>query len=115
MPKVYIINESGHDFSAARQFGKLIFITQGRVVGRQLNKHFRSAEEALRDFSSEDYILCTSLQILNFVVGYIIGWRHVSPIQVLYYHNGGYIILRYDFSQLLSEKKEIIIKEGDSL
>lgn len=114
-PRVFIMNESGHDFSAAEEFGDLVFITKGQLVGRQLNKHFRAAEKALRDFSSDDFILCTSLQLLNFVVGFVVGWRRVSPIQILYYHNGGYIILRYDFSTLLEEGKEVLIKEGGSL
>jgi len=107
-PHVYIMNLSGHDFSEAHHFGEVIFLTDGKVRGDKVNTYFRSLVERLDRIQPGDYLVCTSLQVINLIAGIVIGWKKVSPLNLLYFSNGRYISIPLEFTELL----ELMEREG---
>lgn len=63
--KVFIANKSAHDFSKAREWGELVFITEGPLNRFGTNNMHRFAEAAFKGSSPSDYILPCALSILN--------------------------------------------------
>lgn len=76
MPKIYIPNKSGHDFSKAERFGDLVFITEGLVDKDETNMMQRIAEDALSDSESEDLIMPTGLTVLNGMIMAVFAVKH---------------------------------------
>lgn len=75
MPKVFVPNRSGHDFSPAKSFGDLVYVTDGLVNRYQVNQLYRLCMEALKDAGPDDYILVSSLTIINSIMAMILGAR----------------------------------------
>ena len=92
-PKVYVINDSGHDYEGAREYGDLVILTKGRVAAYAANNHYRSFVSQMEDLQENDYVLVTSLASLNAIVGWIIGSRGL-PLNLLLYRDGKYIVRR---------------------
>lgn len=65
MPKVYVPNRSHHDFTDAERFGELVFLTEGYLNRFNINQIFLQCSEAMKDAHIEDYILISSLSIVN--------------------------------------------------
>lgn len=63
-PVVYIVNKSSHDFSDAKRFGQLVYITEGNVNPFNVNKMVRQIKESFATARPHDYILVTSLTVL---------------------------------------------------
>lgn len=99
--RVFIVNLSAHDFKEAEKYGELVFLTKGRVNGKKINKHARDFVEKLKGMTSRDWILFTSLQSLNWLLGYIMGRMNINPVNILYYSNKKYLEFQLDFSNLM--------------
>ena len=112
VPKVFIPNKSGHDFSASSRYGIPIYVTQGLInrfsVGYMARKWFLS----LKDSGKQDYLLITSLTILTVVGAAIFGWLH-GRINLLIFRNNKYIARTIIFENLSQEIEED--KKGGSL
>jgi hypothetical protein len=106
MKNVFVINDSGHDFSEAEKFGKLIFLTEGHVQSFDTNKNFRSIIHKMKDVKEGDYILITSLASLNCIVGWIIGSLNLT-LNILIYKNGKYLKRRIIPKLLYQMRKEL--------
>jgi len=91
MPKVYIINNSGHDYSPAEQYGELVFLSSGKVHPYESNTHYRDFAEKMKDATSEDFILITSLASMNAIAGWILGTLNL-PLQMLIFKDGEYVV-----------------------
>ena len=65
MSKVYIVNKSNHDFSAAMDYGELVFLSEGPVNRYSTNNMLRTFTEKMKDSSGKDYIVPCSLNIMN--------------------------------------------------
>jgi len=91
--KVFIINNSGHDFSQAEKYGDLVFLSSGKVDSFALNRHFREFVELMKGASEGDYILVTSLSSLNLLAGWIMGHLGFN-LNVLIFKESGYISKR---------------------
>jgi len=76
MPKVYITNKSGHDFSPAEKFGDIIFLSEGRINQYQVARVYREYADILKDSSPEDYILITGLSLMSSVASAIMARKH---------------------------------------
>ena len=76
MSKVYVANNSGHDFSSAEPYGELIFITEGLIHRFQTNQMYRACVEGMRNSSEDDYILMTGLTQINMIAGSIFAYKH---------------------------------------
>lgn len=90
MSKVYIINDSGHDYSQAKEKGDLVYLTKGRVASYDTNKNFRNIIDSLKNVTEDDYILVTSLASLNIIVGWIIGYKRI-PLNLLIFKDNKYL------------------------
>lgn len=76
MPKVFIPNRSTHDFSAATEFGDLVFLSTGNQSRYNTSKTYRSFWPVLRNSTSEDFLLITGLTVLNIVAAFILVQKH---------------------------------------
>lgn len=74
--KVYIPNNSGHDFSKAEEYGELVYITSGLIDKYGVNKMFRQASDKMADSSRGDYIMITGLPVLNSIVTSVFTSKH---------------------------------------
>lgn len=69
MAKVFVVNDSGHDFSKAKRFGELVPITQGKINIYQPQRDLIEVEKCLGEFSNkEDYLLLSGNTLGNMLV-----------------------------------------------
>ena len=73
---VFIINQSGHDFEPAKEFGKPVFLSEGRWSRYDVNNIYRHFEDKLKDSKPEDYLLLTGLPIMQAIATAIMAMRH---------------------------------------
>jgi len=90
MAKVYVLNNGGHDYSAAASFGEVIVCDNSPVRKDDVSQMFRQLTDNLQDFRACDYILVTSLTSLCMVAAGIIADRF-GKINMLLFHNGQYV------------------------
>lgn len=74
--KVFIVNRSVHDFSAATTFGDLIYMSEGSINRFNTSGIYRKFYPILKDSHKEDYILITGLTIMNLVAAFIFAMKH---------------------------------------
>jgi len=89
VPRVYVLNKGGYDFSAAERYGKLVYCTDGPLKKHDLNQMARLLSRALQDSDSNDYIILTSLASLCSIACAIFAVQH-SRLNLLIYRNGQY-------------------------
>lgn len=90
MKKVYVINRSAHDFSAAEDFGEVIFLSEGPVNRYAVNNMARMFSEGLKNSDPEDYIVPCSLNVMNAVASAIFARKH-GKLNLLLFKEGEYI------------------------
>lgn len=90
MPKVYVVNRGGHDYSAAERFGTLIYCTEGSLSKYDTSMMYREIVAAMQDSEPEDYILLTSLTSLCSVASAIFASKH-SRVNFLIWQDGAYV------------------------
>ena len=66
MPKVYIVNYAGHDYSEAKPWGELVCLTIGHVPQGSLDRLMYDITK-LNESTSEDWLLPSGLLILNVI------------------------------------------------
>jgi predicted ATPase len=59
MPKVYIVNDLNHDFYKAEKFGKLVYITEGKMPIFKTDVIRTLMQNKMKDFNEDDYLLVT--------------------------------------------------------
>ena len=85
MRQVLILNKSSHDFSEAKEFGELVYLTEGKLDRFAVNSIYRTVEQAIMDSDKRDYIVPCSLNILNIVVCSMFVARH-NRLNLLIYN-----------------------------
>ena len=88
--RVYIVNKSSHDFSAAEKFGKITFLSEGPVNRYSTNSMYSKFYDILKDSSKGDYIVPCALNVMNSMACAIFAHLHGS-LNLLLYKNGDYI------------------------
>lgn len=88
--KVYAVNRAGHDFSGAKRFGELVFLSEGPINRYSLIAMYREFSEKLKDSSPGDFILPTGYSIMTMVASVIFAHKH-KRINVLLYKDGVYM------------------------
>ena len=81
---VYIVNKSSHDFSRARKWGNLVFMSEGSISRFSASKMFRLFEPFINDSQKEDYILLTSMTIMCSIACGMFGSKHQRLNLLLY-------------------------------
>jgi len=90
MKTVYVVNKSAHDFSAAKEFGELCFLSEGPMDRYAINSMHRVFSEGLSQSKGCDYIVPCSLTVMSIVCCSIFAHKH-GMLNLLIYKNGRYI------------------------
>lgn len=90
MSNVYIINKSAHDFSAATEYGRIIYLSEGTMNRFACNDIHRQFSERMADSQPNDYIVPCSLIVMNGIAAGIFVHKH-GKLNYLIYKNGKYI------------------------
>lgn len=90
MAKVFIVNKSAHDFSEAKYYGDITFLSEGSMNRYATNNMHRKFYDALKDSSSDDYIVPCSLNVMNSIACAIFAKMH-GRLNLLLFKNGKYI------------------------
>lgn len=90
MKKVYIVNKSTHDFSAARHYGELVFLSEGPMNRYSTNNMMRVFADRLMGSIKTDYIVPCSLNVMNSIACAIFARKH-GTLNLLLFKEGGYI------------------------
>ena len=90
MPKVYIPNKGAHDYSDANRFGDIVFLTSGSVPRFYTESMYRELVEGMQDAEETDYLLISSLAILNALASAIMS-RKFGRVNYLLFRDGEYI------------------------
>jgi hypothetical protein len=110
MAKVYVINKGGHDYSDAKRFGELHFLSEGPISKFAVSKIYREFAMQLRESTPNDYILVTGLTTMACIACSCFSFLHRGKLNMLLYKNGRYIERRLLLSDLLSKSSELLMK-----
>lgn len=103
--KVYIINKGGHDYSNAKRFGRLIYLSEGIMNRYSVGRMYREFSVILKDSHKDDYILVSGLNIMNSIAGAIFGSLH-GRLNILLYRKNIYVERRIILDELLYDDKK---------
>ena len=70
MPKVYVVSNSGHDYSAAKQHGEVVFLFAGKVNVFAIGKLVQTVEEKLAEAKVEDYLVLSGNSVAGCLAFY---------------------------------------------
>jgi hypothetical protein len=87
---VYIVNKSSHDFSAAEQFGDIIFLSEGPMNRYATNNMHREFSEKMFGSHPDDYIVPCALNVMNSLACAIFVHKH-GKLNLLLFKDGEYI------------------------
>ena len=73
---VYIVNNSGHDFSSAKPFGKLEFLTEGLVDRFNVTGMYRAFQAKIAESEPEDFILHSGPGVMSAVACSMFADKH---------------------------------------
>lgn len=90
MAKVFVLNKGAHDFSAAREYGELVYCTDGALDKYNVSQMYRVIADAMSESDFDDYILLTSLSVLCTVAGAIFAAKH-GRLNLLIFKDDKYV------------------------
>ena len=67
VPNVFVVSKSYHDYSAAEEYGKLIYLAEAPINKFSTSAMVRLCEESFKDSKPSDYILVAGPQIMGIV------------------------------------------------
>lgn len=89
MPRVYVLNKGGYDYSAAERYGSLVYCTDGPLRRDDVNQMVRLITTAMKDSGPSDYIVLTSLASLCAIACSVFAVKH-GCLNLLIYRKGVY-------------------------
>ena len=72
MAKVYVVNNTSHDYSKAEQYGELVYVTKGKLPIFKTNTVRAILEKGLVKFTKDDYLLISGPAIVNIMAATIL-------------------------------------------
>lgn len=106
MAIIYVVNDSGHDFTPALKWGDEIkFLSEGRLNRYAINQMYRIFSDALSNSNPDDYILATGLTQMNMIAAAVFARMH-GTINLLIYKNNGYVERKLVLDKLLDMEEE---------
>lgn len=84
-----MVNKSGHDYSAAERFGRIVYLSEGSMDRLGINEMYRTFAEGLRMSQPDDYLLTTGLTQMNQVAAAVFGYMH-GRLNLLIHRGRGY-------------------------
>lgn len=106
MAKVYVVNKGGHNYSDAKRFGELHFLSEGPISKFAVSKIYREFAMQLRESTPNDFILITGLTTMACIACACFSFLHKGKLNMLLYKNGKYVERRLMLSDLLSKSSE---------
>lgn len=89
-PKVYIVNKSSHDFTAASEYGDVMFLSEGKMNRYDTNDMIRQFSTVMKDSSPDDYIVPCSLNVMNSIACAVFAVKH-KKLNLLLFKDRKYI------------------------
>jgi hypothetical protein len=90
MANVYVVNKSSHDFSAAKNFGRIVFLSEGPMNRYAANHMHRVFAKAMEYSRKCDYIVPCSLNVMNSIACAVFAHKH-GVLNLLLFKEGDYI------------------------
>ena len=87
--RVFVLNDGGQDYSAANDFGELIFCTEGTLNKTDIAQLYRLLSPILDESNADDYVLLNGFASLCSVASSIMAALH-GEVHFLVYSNGKY-------------------------
>ena len=87
---VFIVNKSAHDFSAARDFGRITFMSEGPMNRYSCNNMYRVFSDSMKKSTKNDYIVPCSLNVMNAIACAIFAHKH-GTLNLLLFKEGKYL------------------------
>lgn len=87
-------NLSHHDFTPARRFGELVFLTEGWVSPQAVNTIFRQCYDKMKDVSEADFLMMSSLPVINAAAASIMAMHCKGKLNFLVFDHGNYVPVR---------------------
>jgi CTP:phosphocholine cytidylyltransferase-like protein len=86
LPNVWVVNNSGHDFSPAYEYGEdVYYLTTGRVNIFKTNKLISEFKGKMANFKEDDWLLLSGNAILN-VLAVTVALEKHGMVQTLLYN-----------------------------
>lgn len=89
-PRVYIMNNGGHDYSGAKKYGDLVFITDELIDREDTAQMYHVVDIAMRDSTADDYILISSLSSMCSIASGYFSALH-GELHLLIHSRGEYV------------------------
>ncbi len=102
-PIVWIPNKAGHTFADAERFGELRYLTEGTVNRYSANSMYRTFSEQMENAHSYDFLLVSSLSILNSIASGILAYKF-GLVNYLLFKNGVYLERSVNYSSLITRE-----------
>ena len=102
--KVYVTNRGGHSYEAAEKFGEVVYITEGTLNRFATSSLYRAFVDGMKDSQPQDYILITSMSIVNAIGAAVFARKH-GCLNLLLYRSGEYILREIDIDSLIAEEE----------
>lgn len=109
-PKVFVPNRSGHDFTSAERYGELVYLTEGSVNRFQVANIMRDCQEAMKDAAAGDFILISSLSVINSVACALFAYKF-GRLNLLQFDNRKGITLSRSIVMSHLQKEEADARE----
>lgn len=90
MPKVFVLNDGGHDYTDAQRFGEIVFCTNNVIRKDDISQMYRELNSALAEANHDDLLLVSSLASLGMVASAILADRF-GEVHLLLYKDGQYV------------------------
>lgn len=87
--KVYIVSNGGHDYSDAKRYGDLVFLTDEVIRKDDIAQMYRVLSPILDEAEPDDMLLISSLTSLCVVATAILSARF-GELHLLLYKDGRY-------------------------
>jgi hypothetical protein len=91
MTKVFIVNRSFHDFSEAKKYGELVYLSEGSMDRYEINNMARQFKSVFEQSTKDDYIVLCSLNSMNAIACSIFAVMHGTLNLLLFKQGKGYI------------------------
>ncbi len=98
---IYIVYNSGHDFSSARQYGSFRFLSELKLSRFDTVKIYKTFIRELKDSQPDDLILISALNVMNAIACCIMVAKH-KRLNILIYNNmtSDYVKKTIEFSSI---------------
>ena len=104
-PNVYIINDSGHDFSAAEHFGNLVRLSYGTVPKFETTEIIRKVLPVIARSAPDDFIIHSGPTVMFMLTCVLFALQH-KKLNLLVFNGRVYKTRSLDFGSIFDHVEE---------